>query len=127
MKFGDILRYPDDQGVGDEYLFAYLGTLNHRGQDYLNVMVLRAPKDDDQWSPGYTLVAGINELIPYIEPGTKVFFDGKELDVKSIDFGGMDFASGSDRTVLTIRDAHGSASGTITLSTETLLAALRDV
>jgi hypothetical protein len=87
MKFGDILRYPDDQGVGDEILFMYLGpTYDSAGNEYRSTMVVRTTKDDDVWTPGEIVTAGIEELIPYVEPGTKVYVDGKELDVVGVDW-----------------------------------------
>lgn len=65
MKFGDILRYPDDQGVGDDILFLHLTTIEHGGTEYHQVMVLRTTEDDDAWAPGILVVAGTAELIPY--------------------------------------------------------------
>lgn len=62
-RFGDVLRYPDDQGVGDDILFMYVcPEPQHSGP--ITVMVLRTTPDDDVWEPGYLTTAGAEELIP---------------------------------------------------------------
>lgn len=78
FKFGDLLRYPDDQGVGDSILFMFLAPFRHGGQTYHHVMIVR--DGGDIWTPGEIIMAGREELIPYEEPGgIKIFVDGKEL------------------------------------------------
>lgn len=67
-KFGELFRYPDDQGVGDQIVFMHLGTVEHKGMEYRKVMVLRTVPEDDQWGPGSIVLAGRDELVPYEEP-----------------------------------------------------------
>ncbi len=63
-EFGDLLRYPEDQEVGDKIVFMYLGQEDR--WDVVQVLVLRTLPDDDQWEPGTLVTAGVRELIPYV-------------------------------------------------------------
>lgn len=60
-RFGDVLKYPDDQGVGEEILFMYVG-LWPGSTDLLAVMVLR--DNGAGWEQGEIIVAGSKELAP---------------------------------------------------------------
>lgn len=67
MRFGDILRYPKSMDPNTWWLFMYVG-LNHRhSPSYLDVVILQVPKEDDLWTPGQRILAGINELEPIDE------------------------------------------------------------
>lgn len=69
MRYGDVLRYKRDQDARDEpeWLFMFLGVRHAIWSSvsvtvYHDVMVLKAPPDDDAWGPGTVTVAGVNEL-----------------------------------------------------------------
>jgi hypothetical protein len=62
MKYGDILRYPKSMDPNTDWLFMYIGLNKRHSLDYLDVVILQVPKDDDLWIPGGRLLAGINEL-----------------------------------------------------------------
>lgn len=73
-KYGDLMRYSPDQDPTDppDWLFMFVNQISHTFatfpvQEYLNVVVVRVPDDDDMWETGTTLVAGINEMVPYVE------------------------------------------------------------
>lgn len=70
-KYGDLMRYPRDQDDADppNWVFMFVAPFNTgRGrliQTYLNVIVVRTHWQDDLWETGTTLVAGVNEMVPW--------------------------------------------------------------
>ena len=59
FRFGDVLRYPAADDPNTKWLFAFL---DYGPDGGCEVMVLKAPAEDDQWETGTIVYAGSHEL-----------------------------------------------------------------
>jgi hypothetical protein len=59
LRFGDVLRYPAADDPDTKWLFTFL---DYGPDGGCEVLVLKAPAEDDQWETGTIVYAGSHEL-----------------------------------------------------------------
>jgi hypothetical protein len=61
MKYGDILKYREGETT---WRFMFIAQHQYRDFEFHKVLVLTIEPDDDEWTPGETiLTSGINEMV----------------------------------------------------------------